>query len=39
MSDKARDFFSAFKAGRMSRRELMVGAAGWHLRRDRQFHA
>ena len=26
MSDKARDFFSAFKAGRMSRRELMVGA-------------
>ena len=28
MSDKARDFFSAFKAGRMSRRELMVGAGG-----------
>ncbi len=26
MSDKAKDFFSAFKAGKMSRRELMSGA-------------
>ena len=26
MSDKAKDFFEAFKAGRMSRRELMAGA-------------
>ncbi len=27
MHDKAKDFFDAFKAGRMSRRELMSGAA------------
>jgi multiple sugar transport system substrate-binding protein len=27
MHDKAKDFFAAFKAGRMSRRELMSGAA------------
>ena len=26
MSDKAKDFFEAFKAGKMSRRELMAGA-------------
>src|ERR1700753_738795 len=26
MSDKAKDFFDAFKAGKMSRRELMSGA-------------
>ena len=26
MSDKANDFFDAFKAGKMSRRELMAGA-------------
>ena len=26
MSDKAKDFFAAFKAGKVSRRELMSGA-------------
>ena len=27
MDDKAKEFFAAFKAGKMSRRELMSGAA------------
>ena len=40
MSDKAKDFFAAFKAGKMSRRELMAGAGKLGItRRDREFHA
>ena len=40
MDDKAKDFFEAFKAGKISRRELMRGAGkARRQRRDRQFHA